>query len=171
MSIWISLFTWYVMTSCTQTVVRHSQNGDLCDGPRSTLDSAGALVNCCQIGVHVARETTTTGHLLAGGRHLTQRLGVRAHVRQYDEHVFLALIRQVLGCGERDSRRNDAFNARKPQQLINTLIRRSKQERKVHGWIRSMAVISPCRTCVVLWAVLIHNTLSAPNVSTVQTNA
>jgi len=36
------------------------------------------------------------GHLLASGGHLAQRVGVGGHVRQDDQHVLAALVRQVL---------------------------------------------------------------------------
>ena len=73
------------------TIVGHGEDGDLGDGAVAALDAAGALVDGGQIGVHVAGEAAPAGHLLAGRRHLAQRLGVRRHVRQDHQHVLLAL--------------------------------------------------------------------------------
>lgn len=51
-------------------VVGHGENGNLGDGAVAALDSAGALVDGREIGVHVAGETTTSGYLLTGCRYL-----------------------------------------------------------------------------------------------------
>ena len=53
-----------------QTVVGHSEDGYLSDGAIATLHTTGSLVDGGQIGVHVAREATPTGHLLSSCRHL-----------------------------------------------------------------------------------------------------
>ena len=53
---------------------------------------------------------SATGHLLSRCRHLSQRIGVRAHVREDDQHVEAALVREVLGCRQRDTRRDDALD-------------------------------------------------------------
>mmetsp|Transcript_38125 Transcript_38125/g.96425 ORF Transcript_38125/g.96425 Transcript_38125/m.96425 type:complete len:371 (-) Transcript_38125:560-1672(-) len=91
-------------------VVGHGENGQLRDGALAALDTAGALVDGGQIRVHVAGVAAAAGHLLTGGRHLTQRVGVRGHVGQDDQHVVPAVVRQVLGGGERNAGRDDALN-------------------------------------------------------------
>ena len=48
------------------TIVGHSEDGNLSDGAVASLHTPGSLVDGGQIGVHVARETTPTGHLLSG---------------------------------------------------------------------------------------------------------
>uniref|UniRef100_A0A2M4D215 Putative secreted protein n=1 Tax=Anopheles darlingi TaxID=43151 RepID=A0A2M4D215_ANODA len=93
-------------------VVRHSQNGDLGDRTVAALDTSGTLVDGGQIGVHVTGETTTSGYLLTGSRHLTQSLSVRGHVGQDDQHVLLALIGQELGGRQRQTGRNDTLDGR-----------------------------------------------------------
>uniref|UniRef100_A0A182QVN8 Uncharacterized protein n=1 Tax=Anopheles farauti TaxID=69004 RepID=A0A182QVN8_9DIPT len=93
-------------------VVRHSQNRDLRDRTVAAFDTSGTFVDGGQIGVHVTGETTTSGHLLTGSRHLTQRLGVRRHVGKDDQHVLLALVRQELGGGQGQTRRNDTLDGR-----------------------------------------------------------
>mmetsp|Transcript_30950 Transcript_30950/g.71336 ORF Transcript_30950/g.71336 Transcript_30950/m.71336 type:complete len:336 (-) Transcript_30950:51-1058(-) len=77
-------------------VVRHGQDGNLCDGPSAANHTTGALVNGRQVSVHVTRVTTATGHLLAGSGHLTQSVGVRGHVCENDKHVLVALVCEVL---------------------------------------------------------------------------
>jgi hypothetical protein len=92
------------------TVVGHRKNGDLSDGTVTPLDTASAFIDGGQIGVHVTRETTTTRHLLSGSRHLTQGLSIRRHVGQDDQHVLLALVGEVLGSGQGETRSNDTLD-------------------------------------------------------------
>jgi len=47
-----------------QTVIRHGENWYLSNRSTTTLDAACTLIDGCQIGVHVAREATSAGHLL-----------------------------------------------------------------------------------------------------------
>lgn len=47
-----------------QTVIGHGENWYLSNGSAATLDTACTLIDGCQIGVHVARETTSARHLL-----------------------------------------------------------------------------------------------------------
>lgn len=93
-------------------IVRHGQNGDLGDGSVASLHTTGTLVDGGQIGVHVTGETTTTGHLLTGSRHLTQSLGVRGHVGKDDEHVLLALVGQELGGSQSQAGSDDTLDGR-----------------------------------------------------------
>eukprot|EP00050_Salpingoeca_kvevrii_P005899 m.286285 g.286285 ORF g.286285 m.286285 type:complete len:410 (+) comp11542_c0_seq1:188-1417(+) len=96
----------------SDVIVGHSKNGKLRNRAVAALNATGALVDGGQIGVHVTGETTATGHLLTGSRDLAKGLGVRAHVGQNDEHVLLALVREVLGRRERQTRRNDTLDGR-----------------------------------------------------------
>jgi hypothetical protein len=128
-------------------VVGHGQNGNLSDGTVAALDSASALVDGGQIGVHVTGETTSAGHLLAGGGHLTQGLGVRAHVGQDDQHVLLALVGEELGCGQRQAGRDDALDGRivgQVQEQAHVLHGTVFLESKLIGQILSMMILH-CR--------------------------
>ncbi|KYN45352.1 hypothetical protein ALC56_00198 [Trachymyrmex septentrionalis] len=48
-------------------IVRHSKNWDLRDGAIASLHTAGTLVDRGEIGVHIARETTSTWYLFTSG--------------------------------------------------------------------------------------------------------
>lgn len=91
-------------------IVGHGQNGELGDGTVAAHDATGALVNGRQVGVHVTGVTAATGHFLTGGRDFTQGIGVGRHIGQNDEHVHVALVGEVLGGGQRETRRDDALN-------------------------------------------------------------
>mmetsp|Transcript_12476 Transcript_12476/g.56228 ORF Transcript_12476/g.56228 Transcript_12476/m.56228 type:complete len:326 (+) Transcript_12476:60-1037(+) len=93
-------------------VVGHGQYGQLGDGPFPPLDPSRALVDGGEIRVHVAWVAPAPRHLLPRRGNLSQRVGVRAHVRQDDQHVLAALVRQVLRRGERDARGDDALDRR-----------------------------------------------------------
>lgn len=93
-----------------RTVVRHSQDRDLRDGPVPAFDPSRALVYGRQIRVHVTRVSTPPGHLLSCGRDLAEGVGVRRHVRQDDEDVLLELVRKVLGRRQRETGRNDTLD-------------------------------------------------------------
>ncbi|EZA62788.1 hypothetical protein X777_07604 [Ooceraea biroi] len=101
----------------SDVVVRHSENGDLRDGAVAALNSASALVDRSQVGVHVTWETTSTRHLFAGGRDLSQRFGIRGHVGEDDQHVLLALVRQELGRRQSETRRDDSLDRRVVGQI------------------------------------------------------
>eukprot|EP01084_Bolivina_argentea_P071534 130022_1 len=91
-------------------VVGHRQDGDLGDGAGAANHTTGTLVDASQIGVHVTGETTTAGHLLTGGGHLTQGIGVGRHVGQDDQHVLTAIVGQVLGGGQGQTGGHDTLN-------------------------------------------------------------
>lgn len=55
----------------------------------------------------LVRTTLLTSHT----PHLSQSFCVGAHVGEDDQHVFLALIGQILCCGQSQTRGDDAFNA------------------------------------------------------------
>mmetsp|Transcript_38540 Transcript_38540/g.97013 ORF Transcript_38540/g.97013 Transcript_38540/m.97013 type:complete len:354 (-) Transcript_38540:194-1255(-) len=91
-------------------IVGHGENRNLCDTSVATVHTAGTLVDGAKIGVHVTGVTTTAGHLLTSGRHLTQRIGITTHVSENDQHVLLGLIGKVFGRGESKTWRDDALN-------------------------------------------------------------
>lgn len=93
------------------TIVRHGQDRDLGDRTVTALDTTSSLVDGRQIRVHVTRVTTTTGHLLTSGRHLTKGITVGGQVGQNDQDVFLELVGVVLGGGQSKTRCDDTFDA------------------------------------------------------------
>ena len=80
--------------------------------PFAALDATGALVDGREVGVEVAGVAAAAGDFLARGGDLAQRLAVVGHVGEDDEHVHVALERQVLGGGERHARGRDALDGR-----------------------------------------------------------
>ena len=69
------------------------------------------FIDGCQISVHVAGEAPPPRDLLPGGRHLPEGLCIRAHVREDDQDVLLALVGEELGSGEGNAGSDDALNA------------------------------------------------------------
>merc|ERR1711920_1143858 len=55
-----------VWNGMCDVIVRHGQDGELCDGTSAAFHTTGTLVDGGQVGVHVPRVTTTAWHLLAG---------------------------------------------------------------------------------------------------------
>mmetsp|Transcript_29901 Transcript_29901/g.56072 ORF Transcript_29901/g.56072 Transcript_29901/m.56072 type:complete len:340 (-) Transcript_29901:549-1568(-) len=93
-------------------IIGHGQDGELRDGTVSALDSACPLVDRGQIRVHVTRISSSSWHLFSSGRHLSQGICVGAHVGEDHENVLLARVREVLGRGQSQTRRDDAFDGR-----------------------------------------------------------
>mmetsp|Transcript_22306 Transcript_22306/g.53512 ORF Transcript_22306/g.53512 Transcript_22306/m.53512 type:complete len:283 (+) Transcript_22306:600-1448(+) len=91
-------------------VVRHRQHRHLGDGATTALDAPSALVDGGKIRVHVPGVPAATGHLLARGRHLAEGVGVGRHVREDDEDVLVALVREVLRDGQRETRGDDPLD-------------------------------------------------------------
>ena len=58
------------------TVVRHSQDGNLSNGPSPTLYSTSTLVQCRQIGVQVSRVTASTRNFFTSRRDLSKRIRI-----------------------------------------------------------------------------------------------
>ena len=81
-------------------VLGHGQDGDEGDGALLAHLAAGPLVDGGQVGVQVARIAPAARHLLLGGRHLTEGLGVVGDVGEDDQHVHILLEGQVLRGGE-----------------------------------------------------------------------
>ena len=93
-----------------RTIVRHSQDRDLCDGAVSSFDTSCALVDGGQIRVHVTGVTTTTWHFFSGGGNLTQGIAVRRQVRQDDQDMLLQLVSVVFSRGQRKTRSDDTLD-------------------------------------------------------------
>lgn len=53
-----------------RTIVRHSQDWDLCDGAVASFNTTGTFVDGGQIGVHVTGITTTTWDFFSSCRNL-----------------------------------------------------------------------------------------------------
>eukprot|EP00959_Pyramimonas_sp_CCMP1952_P217323 4545259-Pyramimonas_sp.AAC.1 len=92
-----------VLTYCTTTTCRRyerwiSERLDVALGARAAA------------GLH--SHAWRLAHLLAGGGHLAQRVGVGGHVGKDDEHVLAAFIGEVLGGGQGNARRDDALDGR-----------------------------------------------------------
>mmetsp|Transcript_21553 Transcript_21553/g.38515 ORF Transcript_21553/g.38515 Transcript_21553/m.38515 type:complete len:353 (+) Transcript_21553:505-1563(+) len=92
-------------------VVRHGKNGELGDRTLTTLNTTGTLVDGGQIGIHITRVTTTTGHLFTSGGNLTKSVSIRTHIRQNDEDVVATFVGEVLSSGEGNTRSNDTLNS------------------------------------------------------------
>jgi hypothetical protein len=93
------------------TVVGHGQNGNLCNGTVTALDTTSSLVDGGQIRVHVTGVTTTTGDFLTGSGHLTKGIAVGRQVGKNDQDVLLELVGVVLGGGKGETRCDDTFDA------------------------------------------------------------
>mmetsp|Transcript_17892 Transcript_17892/g.29922 ORF Transcript_17892/g.29922 Transcript_17892/m.29922 type:complete len:233 (-) Transcript_17892:533-1231(-) len=93
-------------------IVGHGKDGELSDGTISSDNTSSTLVDGGKIGIHITGVTSSAGHLLSGGRHLTQGIGIRRHISQDAQHVEITLIGQVLGRGEGKTRSNDTLNGR-----------------------------------------------------------
>ncbi len=93
------------------TIVRHGQDRYLRDGAVPAFNTPCALVDCRQVGIHVSRVASSTGHFFSSGRDLTQGVAVRRQIRENDQHMLFELIGVILGCRESESRSDDALNA------------------------------------------------------------
>mmetsp|Transcript_17879 Transcript_17879/g.43010 ORF Transcript_17879/g.43010 Transcript_17879/m.43010 type:complete len:228 (-) Transcript_17879:463-1146(-) len=107
-------------------IVRHRQNGQLGNRTISSHHTSCPLIDGGQIGVHITRVSTASGDFLPRRRHLTQRIGVRTHIRQDDQNMQIPLIRQILGRGQRQTGSNDTLNGRIVRQV-------EEQRRTLHG--------------------------------------
>ena len=107
------------MNSIGRTVVGHGQDRNLGDGAVTALDTARALVDGRQIRVHVTRVSAATRHFFTCSGDFTEGVAVGCHVGQDDEDVLLELVSVVLGGGEGEARRDDAFDAGRTSQHTN----------------------------------------------------
>ncbi len=69
-------------------VVRHGQDGNLCDRAVAALNTACTLVDGRQIHVHVTGEAATAGNLFSRGRHLTKGVAVGRKICENDENML-----------------------------------------------------------------------------------
>ena len=91
-------------------IVRHRQNGQLSNRPIPPHNASSPLVNRRQIGIHITRIPTPSRDLLPRRRNLTQRIGIRTHIRQNHQHMQIPLIRQILRRRKRKPWRNNTLN-------------------------------------------------------------
>mmetsp|Transcript_12047 Transcript_12047/g.33351 ORF Transcript_12047/g.33351 Transcript_12047/m.33351 type:complete len:393 (-) Transcript_12047:710-1888(-) len=98
-------------------IVGHRQDRQLRDGALPPFDPSGPLVDSGQIRVHVSGVSSPSGHLLSGSRDFSQGVGVRGHIRQNDQHVLAALVREVLCRGQGNSRGDNPLNRRIVRQV------------------------------------------------------
>lgn len=92
-------------------VVWHAENGDLRNGTVAAFDSACALVDGAQVGVHVAGVTTASGHFFAGCRDFAEGVAVGGQVCKDDKDVFLELVGVVFSSCEGKARSDDTFDS------------------------------------------------------------
>ena len=78
--------------------------------PGQSADAPGPLEQRREIGVHVAGIAAPPGNLFARRRELAQRLAVARDVGEDDEHVQPAFEGEVLGDGQRRTRRQQPFD-------------------------------------------------------------
>jgi hypothetical protein len=112
------------------TVVWHRQNRNLGDRSVAALDTAGALVDGRQIGVHVTWVSTSSRHFFSGGGNLTQRIAVGRQICENDQDMLFELVCVVLGGGEGKAGSDDTFDA-VPCQLYSLVVRRFYSRRVV----------------------------------------
>ena len=93
-------------------VLGHGKDGDEGDGAALAQLPPRPLIEGGQIGVEVAGVAPASGHLLLGGGHLAQGLGVVGDVGHDDQHVHALLEGQVLGGGEGHAGGGDALHRR-----------------------------------------------------------
>ena len=91
-------------------IVRHGQDRDLRHGTGFAAHHARALVERGKVGIQVARKSLSAGNFAFAGAELTQRLGVRRHVRHDDEDVHPLLEGQIFGGGQRAARRQNTLD-------------------------------------------------------------
>ena len=79
-------------------ILGHRQDRDHRDRTLAACLSSCALVHRRKVGIQIAGITASAGHLLARSGNLTQRLSIVCNVGHNDQHVHIALKRQIL-CG------------------------------------------------------------------------
>jgi len=91
-------------------IIGHCQNGELSNGTIGASDTSGTLVEGGEIGVHVTRESTTSGHFFSGGRDFSEGVGVGGHISQDGHDVHFLGVSEVLSGGQSESGGNDTLN-------------------------------------------------------------
>ena len=91
-------------------ILRHSQDGNHGDGAGTAHLAPGTLIHGGKVGIQVAGIAAAPRNLLACRGHLAQCLGVVGDVGHDDQHVHIAVERQVLSGSQRHTRRGDTLN-------------------------------------------------------------
>lgn len=95
----------------TQTIVRHSQNGNLSDGTVTALDSSGTFVHGGQVSIHITGVTTTTRNFFSCSGDLSKSITVGGKIGHDNQDVLLQLVCVVLGSGQGETGGDDTFNS------------------------------------------------------------
>lgn len=95
----------------TQTIVRHSQNGNLSDGTVTALDSSGTFVHGGQVSIHITGVTTSTRNFFSCSGDLSKSVTVGGEISHDNQDVLLQLVGVVLGSGQGKTRGDDTFNS------------------------------------------------------------
>ena len=93
-------------------ILRHGQDWDHGDGTVDAFLSSGTLIHGSQVGVQIARVSTTAGNLFPGCGDLTQCFGVVGDICHDDQYVHVLLESQILGSGQRHTGGCDTLNGR-----------------------------------------------------------
>jgi len=107
-------------------IVGHGKNGQLSDRTVLASDTTSTLVEGGKIGVHVTRETTTSGHFFSGSRDFSEGVGVRGHIGEDSHDVHLLLVSEVLSSGEGETGSNNTLDGGIVGQV-------HEQDNRVHG--------------------------------------
>jgi hypothetical protein len=99
------------MKNASLTIVGHSQDRNLGNGPVSPFYTTCSLVDGGQIRVHVTGVTTATGHFFSGCRDLTESIAVGGQIGKNDQDMLLELVGVVFGGGKGETRGNDTLDA------------------------------------------------------------
>ena len=94
-----------------QTIVRHSQDGNLSDGTVTALNSSGTFVHGGQVSIHVTGVTTTTGNFFSCSGNLSKSITVGGKISHDNQDVLLQLVGVVLGGGQGETRGDDTFDS------------------------------------------------------------
>ena len=93
-------------------VFRHGQDRDHRDRALLAETAAGAFIQRCKVGVEVAGVAAAAGDFLLRSGNLAQRLGVVRDIGQDDKHLHIFLEGQILGGGQRHTRRCNTLDSR-----------------------------------------------------------
>jgi len=93
-------------------IIWHRENWELSDGACTTLHTSSTLVDGGEIGVHVTWVTTAAWHLFSGGGDLAQGVCIGGHVGKNHKDVLLTCVCEILCCGQRQARGNNALDGR-----------------------------------------------------------
>src|SRR5665647_854676 len=93
-------------------VVGHGENRDLCDGPSFSFDPSGSFVDRRQVRVHISRVAAAAWYLLTRRGNLSQSFAIIRHVREYNEHVQVMRVGEVLCNRQSTSWSGNALNRR-----------------------------------------------------------